>query len=636
MNKAALAGSSLLSTLTCAAAIGGALFLSTSCGSSSQTLTAPSGDKCTLQAQAESLAFPPAGGSATVRVATNRECTWTARSEAGWLSLAAPAGGQGEGAVQFTVAANVDPSARSGNIGINDQRLQISQEGSPCEHRLSSSHESIGASGGERTLQVSSSSAQCRWTAVPDAPWITIVAGGEGSGSGDVTFRVDATGDLPRTGTIAIAGQTLHVEQATGCTYTIGTDTFNLGAAAGSHHVPVATAAGCGWTARSEVSWITITSGAAGSGPGAVGFQVAATDGPGRTGTLTVAGRVVTVAQSSGCGLGIEPSSFAAPASGGTGTTAVRAPAGCAWSAASAFEWITITGGQSGHGPGDVRFTVAPASGPARTGTVRIGDQTLTVTQGSGCTFTVNPSSVSSGAQGSAGTIQVTGPAACAWSAASGAAWITISGGASGQGNGQVQYAVAANAGPARQGSLTIAGRTVTISQASGCTFGITPQVQDVPGTGGTGTVSVATAAGCGWTATSHVSWMTVSPSSAAGPGQVQFTAAPNPGPRRTGTLTIAGRTFTVDQASPCSWMFAPPSHELDANGGGGTVLVIVTGGQCTWTASSTADWITITAGATGAGNGFVQFLVAPNTGPQRTGTLTIAGESYLVTQRSR
>jgi hypothetical protein len=81
--------------------------------------------------------------------------------------------------------------------------------------------------------------------------------------------------------------------------------------------------------------------------------------------------------------------------------------------------------------------------------------------------------------------------------------------------------------------------------------------------------------------------------------------------------------------------VFVPPDHIFGASGGNGNVLVIVTG-ACTWTATSDVDWITITAGASGTGNGLVQFVAAPNTGPARTGTLTIAGRRYQVTEAGR
>jgi hypothetical protein len=281
-----------------------------------------------------------------------------------------------------------------------------------------------------------------------------------------------------------------------------------------------------------------------------------------------------------------------------------------------------------------VRFSVAANSGPGRTGSLRIADQTVAVTQGSGCALNVSPGSVSVGASASSGTIQVTGPQGCAWTATTGAPWITVAA-PGGSGDGQVQFSVAANAGPSRNTSLSIAGHAVAVTQASGCTYTVGPITQDVPGNGGGGAASIATASGCPWTASSNASWITLTTSSGSGPGQVPFTAASNQAPPRTGTLTVAGQLLTVNQASPCTWIVAPPSTVFDANGGNGNVLVIVSGG-CTWTATSDVEWITITAGASGTGNGLLQFMAAPNSGPARTGSVTIAGQRYEVIEGGR
>ena len=64
------------------------------------------------------------------------------------------------------------------------------------------------------------------------------------------------------------------------------------------------------------------------------------------------------------------------------------------------------------------------------------------------------------------------------------------------------------------------------------------------------------------------------------------------------------------------------------------TATVAVTAGDgCEWTASSNAAWITVTAGASGSGNGTVAFSVAPNPGAARTGTISIAGHTFTVNQ---
>jgi hypothetical protein len=65
------------------------------------------------------------------------------------------------------------------------------------------------------------------------------------------------------------------------------------------------------------------------------------------------------------------------------------------------------------------------------------------------------------------GTIQVTAPAGCDWTATSSNAWITITSGASGSGSGTVTYSVSANpsASP-RTGTLIVAGKNFTVTQS--------------------------------------------------------------------------------------------------------------------------------------------------------------------------
>jgi uncharacterized protein (TIGR03437 family) len=78
---------------------------------------------------------------------------------------------------------------------------------------------------------------------------------------------------------------------------------------------------------------------------------------------------------------------------------------------------------------------------------------------GGGTTSAVIP------AAGGTGSVSVSTGAGCSWTAASGAAWVTIPLGVAGGGTGTVTYAVAANGGPARTATLTIAGQMFTINQ---------------------------------------------------------------------------------------------------------------------------------------------------------------------------
>jgi hypothetical protein len=99
------------------------------------------------------------------------------------------------------------------------------------------------------------------------------------------------------------------------------------------------------------------------------------------------------------------------------------------------------------------------------------------ITGGGTCTYSISPTSASPSASATTGTVSVTAGSGCAWSATSNAAWLTITSGASGTGNGTVGYSVAANTGAARTGTITIAGKTFTVNQAaasSGCSSSTT------------------------------------------------------------------------------------------------------------------------------------------------------------------
>jgi hypothetical protein len=84
-----------------------------------------------------------------------------------------------------------------------------------------------------------------------------------------------------------------------------------------------------------------------------------------------------------------------------------------------------------------------------------------------------------------------------------------------------------------------------------GCNYGITPQSAPAPAGGGPQTIGVTASSGCAWTAVSNAAWLTITAgSSGTGNGTVSFSVAANPsvGPR-TGTITIVGHVFTVNQA---------------------------------------------------------------------------------------
>ncbi len=166
------------------------------------------------------------------------------------------------------------------------------------------------------------------------------------------------------------------------------------------------------------------------------------------------------------------------------------------------------------------------------------------------------------------------------------------------------------------------------------CDYAILPTSKSVSPGGGAGSVSVSTSSGCSWAASSNASWITItSGSSGNGNGMVDYSVSSNSSTsQRTGTMTIAGKSFTITQNS-CNYSLSSTSNTFTAYGGNGSVSVSTSSG-CPWTATSNASWITITTGSSKNGNGTVNYSVLLNSSTsQRTGTMTIAGKSFTVTQ---
>ena len=158
------------------------------------------------------------------------------------------------------------------------------------------------------------------------------------------------------------------------------------------------------------------------------------------------------------------------------------------------------------------------------------------------CTYGLNPNSLTVGAAGGSGTIAVTPSAntCAAPTIISNVGWAAASGSAN-----TVNWSVTANnAAQTRVGSLSIAGQTVSITQA-----GVVPNVTMMLfptslllGTNGTLTttpqpVSLTFSGGPGpsWTATSSQANITVSPTSGVGNATLQISFAPGPG----GVVTV-------------------------------------------------------------------------------------------------
>jgi hypothetical protein len=153
------------------------------------------------------------------------------------------------------------------------------------------------------------------------------------------------------------------------------------------------------------------------------------------------------------------------------------------------------------------------------------------------CPYTLSARSTNAPAAGGTASVTVTAGTGCAWTAVSNSAFVTITEGANGSGNGTVTYSVAANGPTQRTLTLTIAQTTFSIVQAgtdtaptmsldkaslqfaatsNGAAFVQQTSAQTVRLLqSGPGTVT--------WTATPNVPWITVTPANGTGAATLEI-----------------------------------------------------------------------------------------------------------------
>jgi hypothetical protein len=141
-----------------------------------------------------------------VGVTANRDCTWNVNSDAAWL-IPDQASGQGEAVITFTVAANTAITSRRGTLVFDGVRVDIAQDGVPCQFAVEKARVEFGADGGVARITVTTLPG-CAWTAKTSESWITLTQTAD-----QVELSVSANTGPQRVGTVTIAGNVVEVVQ---------------------------------------------------------------------------------------------------------------------------------------------------------------------------------------------------------------------------------------------------------------------------------------------------------------------------------------------------------------------------------------------------------------------------------------
>ena len=100
----------------------------------------------------------------------------------------------------------------------------------------------------------------------------------------------------------------------------------------------------------------------------------------------------------------------------------------------------------------------------------------------------------------------------------------------------------------ARSDATVIVAHNPAPGAGDGCDYALVPASLAFPASGGNGKIDVTTEAGCAWQATSSATWVHVASSIDSDDGSISYSVDANAGAARNATITVAGRTHTVQQ----------------------------------------------------------------------------------------
>ena len=257
------------------------------------------------------------------------------------------------------------------------------------------------------------------------------------------------------------------------------------------------------------------------------------------------------------------------------------------------------------------------------------------------CDYTVTPAALVLPSNGSSGQISVLTQSNCAWTVSKPTFdWLTLDA-LQGSGSGAVTYTTVANpTATARTGTLTIAGKTISVSQSGTiCTYTFDSQSRNFPVSGGSGSFKVTS--GCVWQpVSSRGDFLNVTEPNPVrlGNDTVNYTVTANPCvSSRSGAIVINSTSsiqpsYSVTQDGSPANLTTSPASITAGPAAADASLTVTTGTSCSWSAFSSETWIQLlTASGTGSGR-IVYHLLANNTAT-RTGTIHIGNLNVSVTQ---
>jgi hypothetical protein len=323
------------------------------------------------------------GGTATIQVATQLGCAWTAGGGAAWLAFA-NASGTGNGTITVNATANTTGTTQTAFVTLGGLDVGVIQPATACTYGLSQTQINAPTLGASGTITVTTS---CPVIASSNQSWVTItplassvaytVAPNNGSSQQTATLTIGTQlVSVTQAGTAALPAPAL-ASPANGAAGVSLTSTLSWSASSGATSYDVyfgtsPTPALLANTMATSYTPATLTSNTA------YHWQVVAENS---AGTASSAIFSFTTFNSS-CSFAATPPAVLIGHAGGSSTVSLTAGTGCAWTAISSASWLTITAGGSGTGNGTISFTVGSNPSAAQLGYLKFANQTVSVMQG--------------------------------------------------------------------------------------------------------------------------------------------------------------------------------------------------------------------------------------------------------------
>lgn len=410
------------------------------------------------------------------------------------------------------------------------------------------SNSSIDAAGGTGTLRINTAR-ECRWSVSTGAAWITFNSELEGQGPAELSFAIDPNRSTEaRRLELVVGDQHVAISQKPAtCTWKVTPDTVSVVPAGGEIRAVLSTEDFCSWTLAPRVPWIEITSTTSGVGPADISLRIASNAGGERSGSVEFPSGVVVVSQKEAAGSSTSHSPTPAPA---------PVPAPSPVPAPAPTPAPTPAQEPTPQPTPAPEPAPVPAPAPTPAPTPAPAPEPAPAPQPTPappppppppapCTFDVAPLQFDNVlATGSQVLVDVKTAATCGWSSSSTTTWIAVTP-TTGTGPGQVTLSVLANSGPKRTATVTVATRTITVNQITGCTYSVKPGTLHLSSGAQTASLDVTTKASCPVSAASNSSWVHIGSFQPTGTAKVPLTVDRNgASSKRTATVTITGDGF--------------------------------------------------------------------------------------------